>query len=209
MVGVVSVQPLPEVKTEWWGPVEQYPAGVVLFRQGDRAEAVYAIEQGWVKLVRIEEDGQTMIVGMRSQGWILGAASALMERAHAVTAETVTWCRLRRMRGNVFRERVQRDEAFSWYVHQMHAREIHRQLEQVVGLGCQRARRRLEQLLGELAGEQEGRWRCPLRQWEVAQLVAVTPSYLSQLLGELEREGVVRREGGWIVVESVERLRRL
>jgi DNA-binding IscR family transcriptional regulator len=32
----------------------------------------------------------------------------------------------------------------------------------------------------------------------VAQLVGVTPSYVSQLLGELEREGVVRRERGWI-----------
>jgi len=211
MVGSVGIKPLSEVKSGWadagWGPVEQYPAGVRLFRQGDWPEVVYAIEQGWVKLVRIEEDGQAMIVGVRSRGWILGAASALTKEAHAVTAETVTWCQLRRMRGEVFRERVRRDEGFSWYVHQMHAQEIHRQLGQVVGLGCRRARRRLEQLLGELADGQEGRWRCPLRQWELAQLVAVTPSYLSQLLGELEREGVVRREGGWGVVEGVERLR--
>ena len=47
-----------------------------------------------------------------------------------------------------------------------------------------------------------GNIRCPLRQWEVAQLVGVTPSYVSQLLGELEREGVVRRERGWIWVEG-------
>jgi len=186
---------------ESWGPVENYPAGIVLFRQGESPEVVYGIEQGWVKLVRIEEDGQAMIVGVRSRGWILGAASALAQKAHAVTAETVTWCRLRRMKVEAFRHLVQRDEAFSWYVHQMHAREVHRQLEQVVGLGCQRARRRLEQLLEELA--REGETRCPLRQWELAQLVAVTPSYLSQLLRELEREGVVRREGGWIVLERL------
>lgn len=177
--------------------------GVVLFRQGEWPEAVYEIERGWVKLVRIEEGGRAMIVGVRTRGWILGAASVLIGEAHAVTAETVTWCQLRRMRGEVFRERVRRDEAFSWRVHEMHAREVYRQLEQVVGLGCQRARRRLEQLLRELAEEQGGgRVRCPLRQWELAQVVAVTPSYLSQLLGELEREGVLRRENGWIVIEG-------
>jgi CRP/FNR family transcriptional regulator len=188
---------------ESWGPVENYPAGIVLFRQGESPEVVYGIEQGWVKLVRIEEDGQAMIVGVRSRGWILGAASALAQKAHAVTAETVTWCRLRRMKVEAFRHLVQRDEAFSWYVHQMHAREVYRQLEQVAGLGCQRARRRLEHLLRELAEEQGGgRVRCPLRQWELAQVVAVTPSYLSQLLGELEREGVLRRENGWIVIEG-------
>jgi len=193
-----------------WGPVESYPPGVMLFRQGERSGVVYEIEQGWVKLVRIEEDGAAMIVGIRTRGWILGAASVLIGQVHAVTAETVTWCLLRRMSAEVFRDRVRRDDAFSWRVHEMHAQEVHRQLEQVVGLGCQKARRRLGQLLKELAEGQRGeRWRCPLRQWELAQLVAITPSYLSQLLEELERKKVLRREKGWIVIEDWEKLQQL
>jgi len=190
---VEAVRP-PEPVGEW-GVEESYPPGVVLFRQGERCERVYEIEQGWVKLVRVEEEGEAMIVGVRGRGGILGAAAVLIGQEHGVTAETVTWCRLRRMWAEEFRDRVRRDEAFSWRVHQMQAWEIYRQWERVVGLGCQRARRRLEQVLKELAGEGG---RCPLRQWEVAQLVGVTPSYVSQLLGELEREGVVRRERGWI-----------
>ncbi len=191
-----------------WGPAEGYPPGLMIFRQGESPRYVYLIEQGMVKLVRVNEEGQALILGLRTPGWILGATSALLEKAYIVTAETVTACRLRRMWVGEFRDRIRTDGSLFWRVLQMQAHEVYQHLAQAAGLKHREARRRLEQVLWELAQVQgctegEVRVRCPLRYWELAQVVAVTPSYLSQLLGELEREGVVRRERGWIVIRDV------
>jgi DNA-binding HxlR family transcriptional regulator len=45
-----------------------------------------------------------------------------------------------------------------------------------------------------------------LKKSEVARLIAVAPQYLSELLRQLENEGILRREKGWLIVLDRERL---
>jgi CRP-like cAMP-binding protein len=190
-----------------------YPAGIELFQQGGTLDSVYFVAHGLVKLTDIQSDGRVTILGLRSRGWIVGAAAAIRRHPYPVTATTLTRCQLFRVGVRRFLTSLQRSAGLSWYVHDMHARELHDQLAQEVGLRSLTARERLEHFLatllpqrGSAARPVEFRLELPLRLWEVAQLIAVTPAYLSDLLGQLETEGVVRRSKGTVTITRPDRL---
>jgi CRP-like cAMP-binding protein len=75
-------------------------------------------------------------------------------------------------------------------------------------IACLPARQRLEQLLwkiGEQLGESQTtnfKVQLPLKHWEAAQLLAITPTYLSRLLAELESDEIISRMNGWIIVRK-------
>ncbi len=182
-----------------------YPPGVEVVAQGELAESVYLISKGLVKLTHLDHCGRITIVGLRSPGWILGAAEAMPGRQFAFGGVTLARCVLHRVPAARFQELVRRRASLSWYIHLLHAREIREQLLQIAGLGSLSARERLELFLARLLpnGTASGgaiRLEMSLRLWEVAQLVAITPPYLSDLLRELEDEGIIRRQKGWVYV---------
>jgi CRP-like cAMP-binding protein len=81
------------------------------------------------------------------------------------------------------------------------------------GVGSLSARQRLEQLLRWLIREmglfkagEKIRLRLPLKQWEIANYIAVTPEYVSKLMKQMEKEGVIRKEKGWVVVYDPQKL---
>jgi len=188
------------------GTAQSYPRGVSLFVQGETPQGVFAISAGLVKLASAFPDGRMAISGIRSPGWLLGGSAALLSEPFAVTATTVTSCRIYRLPAPDFRRLVQTDPEFSSYVHAIHAQEVLRGLHRLARLTCFPARERFEELLAELAEElphDEGRIEIPLRDWEIAQLVAVTPPYLSRIVQQLMREGRLRREQGALVLVGV------
>jgi CRP-like cAMP-binding protein len=192
---------------------QSYSAGIELFRQLDSMGSIYLIADGLVKLTHVHSDGRVSVLGLRSRGWILGAASAIRGLPYATTASTLTKCRLHRVAATRFRQSLQRKAALSWYVHEMHSRELHEQLFQILGLGSLSARERLEAFfakllppLGSPVPAKGIRLEIPLHLSEVAQLIAVTPPHLSHLLRDLEGEGVLRRSKGWVFVLDPDRL---
>lgn len=212
-------KPLSVAGGEAWGEFNSsalahiLPSGTELFQQGGRAGMVYFLKSGLVKLMRVEEDGQQMIVGLRSSGWLLGADSALLQAPHPVTAVALTRCDLRCLAAADFCRLLHENPRLSWQVHQLQSREVYSQVRQLAGLGCLSARHRLEQFLWDLAGSlapaapaREIRLQVPLRDWEVAQMIAVTSSYVCRLLKELEQDGLLKRRKGWIILSRPERL---
>jgi CRP-like cAMP-binding protein len=52
----------------------------------------------------------------------------------------------------------------------------------------------------------EIRLHLPLKHWEIAELIAVTPEHLSRVLKRMEREGIMRREKGRTVIVNYQKL---
>ena len=75
----------------------RYPTGSILFRQGEPVRAAFHVMSGAVKTVRQEAD-RDVITSLRLPGWLLGAASAILRRPHAVTAVALVECDLRAIR---------------------------------------------------------------------------------------------------------------
>lgn len=189
-------------------PSRVYPARHTLFGQGEAVEDVLYLRHGLVKLVSGHSDGrEERIIGLRADGWVIGAAAAILGEPYVATAVTVVASHVARMSVNEFRQRLQLDRALSGAVHRMHAREVYTELAQA-GAGSGSARARLVQLYWNLAppenrnSPREIRVQVPLRQWEIAQLIGVAPPYLCQLMTELEVDGVLRREQGAVVLHA-------
>jgi CRP-like cAMP-binding protein len=101
----------------------------------------------------------------------------------------------------------------SWYLHQMHSHEFYDHVAQVAQMGCLPARQRLEHFLKELISalgpcesRREIRLHLPLKLWEIAELIAVTPEHLSRMLNHMEKEGTIRRNKGWIILSDIRQL---
>jgi CRP-like cAMP-binding protein len=189
------------------------PGGTHLFRQGMTPSEVYLVEKGVVKLVRLSDDAREMIVGLRSKGAVLGAASIIVQKPHQVTAVTLTDCSLRRMPLQIFLELAKTNPQISWFLLQEHSREVYEQAGYLVGLRYLSARQRLEQLIWQLsfsfAGNRQTRmlrFQLPLKFWEMAQLVGITPEHLSRVLKQVEEEGLVCRENGCFVIPDLNSL---
>jgi CRP-like cAMP-binding protein len=48
--------------------------------------------------------------------------------------------------------------------------------------------------------------RPPLKYWEIAQLIGVTPEHLSRILKQIKREGIIKEEAGHIIVPDVRKI---
>ncbi len=189
------------------------PEGSELFRQGSRAREIYSIEKGLVKLIRSEADGKEGIAAIRYPGWLLGADSVILDAPLPVTAITVTACQLTRVPAEEFRGLIRTDADLSWKLHQMMAREVYSQVARLTGIECLSARQRLEEFIWQLisstepaAPDQPIRLQFPAKQFEIAQFLAVTPQYLSWMMGQLEKDKILRRDRGWLIVTRLEKL---
>lgn len=189
-----------------------YPVGTVLVRQGCEPGDIFFVEDGLAKLVRIAGNGREQILGLRGPGWFLGAAFVMAGRSHPASVVAVTACAVRRLSPEAFLELLADQPGLSWHVHRMHSREVLSQFHHMADLGVKTARQRLERVLRRLAeaakpnGGRDVRLFSPLKRWELASLIAVTPEHLSRLLKRLRDDGVIRAHKGWIVIPDVRRL---
>ena len=78
---------------------------------------------------------------------------------------------------------------------------------------CLSGRQRLEKFLWEVVQMQNGivpqrpiKIQMVLKNWEVAQLLALTPQHLCRLVKQLENEGIVMRKNGWLILSDPKRL---
>lgn len=194
-------------------PSHVYPATIELYRQGSPADDVYFINRGLVKLVRMERDGHELIIDLRARGWLVGTTAVITKQQHPVTAITLSESVIQRIPAEVFSDLLRTNPEFSLHVHQMQSHEAIDHITHMARISCLPARERLADLLWELVhalelpnSSEEVLLRLPLKHWELAQLIAVTPEYLSRLLKKMQQEGIVRQNKGFMIIQNLKKL---
>jgi len=218
MRGETSPRKLPEtldLQSEFGqlGVIRSYGPGTELLQQGIPADEVYLIHEGAVKLVWAESKGKETIVGLRWRGWFLGAPAVIAARPCSSTGVTLVRSVVERIPAEKFRRRLQNDTELAWRVHQIHSRELQDQANRLGELVCCSARSRLATILKRLitasgipTAGRNARVRSPLKKKEMAELIGITPEYLSRLFHALKIEGHIHFRDGWIVVSDPEAL---
>jgi CRP/FNR family transcriptional regulator len=185
-----------------------------LFRQGFRVGHIHLLEAGVVKFVRLEEDGREMILDLRSPVKLLGAFSLLSDNLAPWSAVTLTKCEVQSLAASTFLGLIDEQGQLARHLLHLVSQQAYEQVINHSLLGTIAARSRLARLLlkfapSELAnGLGEVRLELPLKQHEIASLLAIRPEYLNRLLKELENGGVIKRKQGWLLILSRERLER-
>lgn len=195
-------------------PVLAYAEGTVLFKQGAVARDVYYLEQGLVKIIFLDPGGEEVIINLCGTcGTLIGDSCAILGR-HYVSAAVVTRnTRLRRVASASFNELIKRDMETSWSLHVTHCELVESLLDRSAQLGYLSVRQRVEQLIWNLADACElmptskgERMQLPLKYRELAQLITVSPEHLCRVLGVIEKDGLIRREKGWLYLIERDRL---
>ena len=193
-------------------PAAEYPAKVRLFQQGSRAECAYFVASGITKLTCINPSGKELIVGLRGPGSLLGTAAVILSTVYPATASTVTPCSLRRVSATELDGLLSTNLDFCRYLQEMQAREVHAHLELMIDVVSRTAQYRLAKLLFDafvIRDMHSGTDRSlpiPLKQWEIAELLAVTPEHTSRVLRRLEKEGLISRKRNILFVLDAQRL---
>lgn len=193
--------------------VRVVPPEHAIFSQGDPPHTVCLICSGQVKLTRTESDGNQAIVGLRQKGWMLGAVSLLLNSRYETTAATITRSNLCFVSAETFLRAINTDLEFSQWMLMILSRGLKSSMLSIGERSCLSGRQRLEKFLREVVGMQNGidhqkpiKIQMVLRNWEIAQLLALTPQHLCRLVKQMENEGVVVRKKGWLILPDPQRL---
>jgi len=199
-----------------WAPVacarQVYPAGVELYSQGDRLSDVLLIEEGLVKMARTSASGRQITLRLRGRGHLLGVAAIISNEPAPTDAVTLTRCQVRRIFGEQFLNAVRTNAERSWQVHRLLAREECDLTLRAAELGYESSRWRLEEFLSSFlpkhtnGGVSACRIALPLKRYEIASLLGITPEHLSRIFHRLEQEGVVLMRKGWLVIPDCHKL---
>lgn len=194
------------------GDSHTYPPAVELFRQGADPADVYVVHTGIVKFTRSEANGQEILLDLRFPGSLVGSAAAISDKPHPFAAITVTECTLSRWSARSFVSLLDTDTGLAARVRELLSEDILDHVARISQLTCLPARQRLEHLLwqfcertrpsGAPLTEQTSKLQLPLKHYEIADLLSITPTYLCRLLNALEQENVITRRKGWIIVKK-------
>lgn len=190
-----------------------YPPGVELFTQGQILEEIFFVVGGTIKLAQTDARGKESLIGFATSLDWLGSAAAMANQVTPVSAVTCSEAVLRRFSLDTFRRLLREDEEVSAIVHEAHAKEICRHINWIGRLNSSDSRARLASVLSrfaltqvEVRRQRPIRMQLPIRQWELAEFIGVAPEHLSRLLRDMEVDGLIRRDKGWIVIADLDRL---
>jgi CRP/FNR family transcriptional regulator len=194
-----------------WRQAENHAAGVQLFAQLTVADAVYYVRSGLVKLTRIGHTGSETIIGVRREHSLLGVEEATSGGGYVANAITVKDSSIHKIAASQFMQAIRSDPDLSFLIHRILTRQSLETMRHCGRLGGDSSRDRLLAYLSDLAATggfmtATGRVQLPMREWEVAQWLAVTPWHLSRMLRDCEAEGILQRDRGWLVIRDVNRL---
>ncbi|MFI2855497.1 Crp/Fnr family transcriptional regulator [Paenibacillus sp. JSM ZJ436] len=69
--------------------LRSFPAGAALFWEGDRAEQLFYVMQGRIKLTKSTDEGKELVLYMYQAGDLLGHADLTAHSRHSFSAETL------------------------------------------------------------------------------------------------------------------------
>jgi CRP/FNR family transcriptional regulator, cyclic AMP receptor protein len=163
-----------------------------IYRQGDAVDLTLVLE-GHVAFQRTTEDGLQLMAGVAGPGALFGFTS-MTPVTSSVDLVTVTACRLAQWRGQELRALAERDPALALHATDALAGSLHDLLERVEGFMHQDSRRRVLRIL---ARHRALFFSDPaiLTRAHLPSLVGTTREMTGKVLRQLEREGVVLREG--------------
>jgi CRP/FNR family cyclic AMP-dependent transcriptional regulator len=187
--------------------------GQILFMPGDRAEGVFALRAGLVRLSALDEQGREATVALLEPGDVFGEAIEAGERSLVATAHLP--CELSVVPRAAFVALMELKPDFALRVSMRLGRRVHEFQSKITCLLFKGAHSRLSELLLSLAERYgdpcpEGtRIRYRFSHRELASLIGVSRETVTHTLRDFRHQGLVANAGGYLVVREASGLERI
>ena len=169
-----------------------YQRGETIFIQGDVAQNIYVVLDGWVKLFRITPTGAEAVVGVFTKGRSFGEAVAFEDVPLPVTAEAVTDSRLLLVRTTLLATMMRERPEIAMAIMSSTFRHLHALVAQVEQLKAHTGAQRVAEFLLELCECRSGSCTItlPYDKTLIAGRLGMQPQSLSRAFNRLEAQGV-------------------
>ncbi|MGI6358283.1 MAG: Crp/Fnr family transcriptional regulator [Bacillota bacterium] len=191
-----------------------FPAGSVIFSQGEPGEAVCFVESGQVKISTVAEDGREKAISLMGEGEVFGEVVLFAGGPYPATATAITDCAIGMLQNERLLQLVAANGTLAVSLLQLLSRRLRMAQGQLRDLALKDAFTRVGELLLHLA-EQTGQTRSdglfvPLgvTREELANLAGTTRETFTRVLGQLKRQDLVRVLKGGLLLTRPEQLRR-
>ena len=198
--------------------VRSYPGRAVVVNQGEPARALFAIVRGRLKVASCGPDGRDTVLGIMAEGEVFGEVALLDGGMRSATCTAIEPCELLVIDRAQFMELLEVSPAIAVKLLDVLAQRLRRLSQRSEDAAFLDVPSRLARSLLDLAsrfGEQERarskeiRISLKLSQQELGDLVGATRESVNKHLSEWTRQGILRVQGGRMVIADLESVRRL
>lgn len=186
-------------------PARDLAAGDRLFRQNDEALAIFAVEQGRLRLSRHTIDGHAVALHTARKGELF-AEAALFSAAYHCDAVAITAARVRAYPKHQLLAAFRHDPALAERFMAVLARQIHALRARLEARDIRSARQRLLHHLALATGADGRTVALDGTLMDLAAEIGLSHEVLYRTLGQLEREGLVARRAGAITLRAAKRV---
>lgn len=189
--------------------VRRIARGSVLFVQGDPADRMFVVLDGWIRLARTTREGQEVTIHIFGRGESLAEAAVFQMGYYPVTATAVEESRLLVVPAEALLACLREHWELCLNMIASLAQRLHGFVQQIEQLSTRSTAERLALFLCRLCGSDSGRCtiRLPLDKTLIAARLGMQPETLSRNLARLREVGVETR-GAVVVIHDVAALRR-
>ncbi len=183
-----------------------------VFKAGDAGRNVYFLQQGRVKICQPAQDGKDVILWFCFAGDMFGMAEAAQGGGRIVHAQACETSEVLVLSQTELTEYLQTHTAAALLIMQVMAGRLRALGDVVVNLINDDARTRIIKLILRLATRhgiragQDIHLNIHLTHQEIAEMVGTTRQTVSSVLGDLQRQGLLRLENRRIRIDSTELL---
>lgn len=196
--------------------VETYPHNSVIYRPGDTNDRVYLLKSERVRLMRVGKNGTRSVVAILRPGDLFGELfrpeGSAMEEMAVASGEAEVWS----IEGRDFRAQLEARPTLALDVIKAYADRVRGLRQRVLGLTFKEVPARLADTLLTLSADHGER--CPhggetdlrgITQQDLADLVGASRSFVSTLINEMKRDGVLGNVGRILCVRDQKALRKI
>lgn len=185
--------------------IERHPPGTLLFRAGDRAEALHIILSGTVEIFS-NGTGREWGVMLMNSGDLFMPAAVLFNERYTVSARTVGFCRMLLIDAERVRAEASESAPFAMQLSRAMAGQFRVAVRQVLDLKSRNAAQRLANFLLRIVDSSPcATPELPMRKRSLAARIGMTPETLSRTLQILADNGLVVR-GRQVIVRDRARI---
>ncbi len=190
--------------------ITRYKAGETIYQQGERADALFTVRGGVIKIIRSLPDGRNHLLYLETTGALIGWDSFLEEHysQSAIAVADAEVCRLPERDLNRLRHAdLELDNAIlrRWIT------SLRRAEDRMVDLSTRKGNEKLAAfLLDWCATAPPGDWvDLPLTRGELGEMLGLTVETISRFLADWRKRGIISEEHRRIRIDDLPALQRV
>ena len=188
--------------------IRRYPDHTTLFMEGDAADRFFIVMDGWVKLFRLSENGQEVVISVSSPGESFAEAAIFDSHIFPVSAVAITDVRLLVVSAESLMRQLSENMNFTFNMLASMSRQMRRNVTKLHQMCSMSSTERLADFLINLSNSHNGTARItlPLDKSLIAARLGMQPETFSRALAKLKSVGV-QSVGHDVVIKDLDALR--